>query len=74
MTYARGLLDEEANETGLIFLRSRINSIQNNSKFIKDLITSDWYIRGIFDLSSLISPSSSVEFHFYWLTKQKPKN
>lgn len=74
LDYVSHVLDEEANETGLIFLRSRINSIQNNSKFIKDLITSDWYIRGIFDLSSLISPSSSVEFHFYWLTKQKPKN
>ena len=74
LDYVSYTLNEEANETGLIFLKSRIDSPQNNRKFIKDLITSDWYIGGIFDLSSLISPSSSVKFHFYWLTKNKPEN
>lgn len=73
LDYIDHVLSIQENQTGLILGQNAIDRKGTNNKLIKELVLSDWYISGVFDLSQLMRPYSSINLSFYWLTKAKPK-
>ena len=73
LDYIDHVLSTQENQAGLILGQNTIDRKASNNRLIKELVLSDWYISGIFDLSKLMHPYSGINFSFYWLTKVKPK-
>lgn len=73
LDYIDHVLSTQEDQAGLILSQNTIDRKGTNNKLIKELVLSDWYISGVFDLSQLMRPYSSINFSFYWLTKAKPK-
>lgn len=73
LDYIDYALSGKKEQVGLILGQNTIDRNTINNKLIKEVLLSDWHIAGIFDLSRLMYPYTSIRFNFYWLTKKKPE-
>lgn len=70
--YTEFALESSSEGAGLIQVKDRLNRNIVNAKFLREIVLSEWYIAGIFDLSTLLSPFSAIQCYFYYLTREKP--
>lgn len=71
--YTEIALEGNSADAGIIQTKGKLNWSQSSAVLIREVVLSEWHIAGIFDLSALLSPFSSIQCYFYYLTREKPE-